>query len=282
VFAALGYKDKRAAAHPTSRFVQFAPNTTAWLDILQLLVQYRASVHEVMTTKTLTTLQYTREDYSTDTIVRFFQLLISESYIDFEVVDEDMARYSAVWNAVKSREAAELALDILAQAGVQFGRIYSDGRTSLHIAAEMAYTVRPLIHLYSQYGVTELNRQDRWGWTPLHYAIMSTSYSTRTSNCEKVKWLLQRGADPHLKGFLANQYHSQLHPSDLLDQPVTPLEYAATFRPGLYHRFLEDLRTTGKWPLDDMGNEKDIFFDAQEDLDEAIHTASVSYMQVSP
>jgi hypothetical protein len=64
--------------------VQFAPNATAWLDILQLLVQYQASVHEVMEIKTLTSLQFTRENYSSDTTVHCFQLLISESYVDLK------------------------------------------------------------------------------------------------------------------------------------------------------------------------------------------------------
>jgi hypothetical protein len=71
-------------------------NAIAWLDILQLLVQYQVSVHEVVRIKTLTTLQCTRENYSSDTIVRFYQLFISEYYVDFEVVDEDMGRKSAV------------------------------------------------------------------------------------------------------------------------------------------------------------------------------------------
>lgn len=277
VFAALGYRDKRASAHPISRFVQFAPNTTTWLDILQLLVQYQASVYEVMTTKTLTTLHYTRKEYSSDTIVRYFHLLRSESYVDFDVVDEDIGRFSAVYNAIMSREAASLAIDILVQAGVKLERIYSDGRTALHIAAEMAYTAEPLMHLYSKHGVTEVNRQDKWGWTPLHYAVMSSSYRTER-RCGKVKWLLQRGADPHLKGLQEDRDDPHLHSSDLLNQSVTPLEYAATFQPHTYRHFIEDMKATGEWPLDDKGNEMDVFFDAHEYLDEACYTASTSYM----
>jgi hypothetical protein len=244
--------------------VQLAPLTTIWLDILQLLVRYGASVHEAMPYKTLTALQYSKENCDPEATVHFFRLLLSESYVDFDVADEQGARCSALWNAVRSREAAASALDTLAHAGVQLGRVYADGRTALHIAAELAYDTEGLKHLYLKHGMTELNRQDKWGWTPLHYAIMSTSYQRRIPRCAKVQWLLANGANPHIQGL--KKVRGDYHPSELLNQPVTPLEYAATFRPRIYRRFSNDMRATGMWPMDQKGQEHDVFFDTHEEL----------------
>jgi hypothetical protein len=259
VFASLGYKDK--AARITPRFVQLAPNTTIWLEMLQLLVQYEASVHEVMADKTMTTLSYTRESYDPETIVRYFQLLLAESYVDFNLFDNDMGQCSALWNAIRSCEFSASAIDILAQNGVQLNKVFPNGRNALHMAAEMGFDAEALMHLYSNHGIKELNRQDQWGWTPLHYAVASSSYQHR--NCAKVRFLLKNGADPHLKG--ANTFRRDYHPSEIYSEPISPLEYAGTLMSHIYRRFSDDMKATGTWPLTKEGEEVDIFFDTYED-----------------
>jgi hypothetical protein len=259
VFASLGYRDK--AARPTHRLVQFAPNTTIWLEMLQLLVQYGASVHEIMAGKTMTTLSYTRESYDPETTVRYFQLLLAESYVDFNVFDNDLGQCSALWNAIRSREYSVPAIDLLAQTGVQLNKVFQNGRNVLHMAAEMGFDAEALMHLYSNHGVTEVNRQDQWGWTPLHYAAASSSYQHR--NCAKVRFLLEKGADPHLKG--TNMSRGDHHPSEMYSEPISPLEYAGTLMPHIYRHFSDDMRATGTWPLTKEGNEVDVFFDTYED-----------------
>lgn len=75
-------------------------------------------MHKVMAEKTVTTLRYYRESYTTETTIRYFQLLLSESYVDFDVVDDQNGQCSALWNAIRSCEAAAKAIDMLAQAVV--------------------------------------------------------------------------------------------------------------------------------------------------------------------
>jgi len=270
VFASLGYRDK--AARISHRLVQLAPDTTIWLEMLQLLVEYGASVHEVMADKTMTTLSYTRESYDPETTVRYFQLLLAESYVDFNLFDNDMGQRSALWNAIRSREASASSIDILAQAGLQLNKVFPNGRNALHMAAEMGFDAEALMHLYSNHGVTELNRQDQWGWTPLHYAVASSSYQHR--NCAKVRFLLEKGANPYLKG--ANSFRGDHHPSEKYSEPISPLEYAGTLKPHIYRRFSDDMRATGTWPLTEEGEEVDIFFDTDEDTSSFYFTCAGS------
>ena len=226
-----------------------------------MLIQSGASIHEVVGNKTISTLNLHRDDYDPQAFPSFIRLLLLEGYHDFSLVDT--LGFSAVSNSIRSRGCAIEAIDLLASGGVDFTKVFPDGRTVLHIAAEMSINKEVLEHLYTKYNVTDVNKQDRWGLSPLHYAIFSSSNRLTTSTCRKARFLLEKGADPTIRGHVKS-LSPQLHSHDL----VTTCEYSAALGPKVYEKFLKDLRVTGNlgMAMEEGDDEDEQFHDAQEHL----------------
>lgn len=165
---------------------------------------------------------------------------------------------------MRSGDVTIPALEFLAHCGVKLDEALPDGRTALHLAAELASTVSPLAHLCQKYGMGNIDRRDQWGWTALHYAV--GSYSNREDNlpCGKVRFLLEKGADPHLRG---NGLRTRpLHVSNWVGEPVSPLEYSKYLGPDVYNRFVADMRAAGHAVADEEDGEQDEFHDAVESI----------------
>jgi ankyrin repeat protein len=226
--------------------------------MLHILTQYGASVHEVVSDRTITTLNVSRETYKSETTLRYFRILRDEGYVDFNLANDQ--GLSALLTAVRSNGMACQAIDFLASSGVSVSRINADGRTALHFAAEMATDVEPLRHLFEIYNINEVNRQDIWGWTPLHYAVVSQARMVNRDN-GKIGFLLQKGADPLIMG--RRVLTGRSHISHLVSEGVTPLHWAAIVGPDMERRFLEHTRAAG-WVLNDEDDVGEAFYDAQE------------------
>lgn len=248
---------------PGCPYVQLPPPTTKWLQIFHLLTQYHASVHELAGEKTMTMMKIIGENYEPETTIRFFRILEEEKYADFDLQDKN--GWSAVLIALGSHDVATRAIDMLASMGVPIGRIYEDGKTALHHAASYSSKVDTLKHLYETYGLTEVNRQDQYGWTPLHYAIGSAYYKKDGHRCEKVRYLLKMGADPYIKSpeIFFGVHHSSNRPS--LKDPVSPIEWAAANGPQVASQFHQDMIAAGLHPLNEE-NIEEVFHDALEQV----------------
>ncbi|CAI6286616.1 unnamed protein product [Periconia digitata] len=261
IFKATGYKDKRLEKNSNRRYVQLPPPTTKWLDILDLLIQNHASVHEVVGEKTMTTMKIVGANYQPETTIRFFRMLAEEKYTDFDLLDH--SGLSAVVTALSSRDLSIRAIDMLVAKGINIKRIYEDGRTALHYAAMNSSNVDVLKHLHEIHGLTEIDRQDHYGWTPLHYAIGSPYYMDRNYQCGLVVYLLKMGADPYIKGQgVLPRMHPQFRPPSL-DDHISPFEWAAESGCHVALQFRRDMIDAGLDPPHDEDLE-DVFHDAVE------------------
>ncbi|KAF2802351.1 uncharacterized protein BDZ99DRAFT_469090 [Mytilinidion resinicola] len=150
---------------------------------------------------------------------------------------------------------------VLFQAGVQMARVLPDGRTLLHFAAELADDVDVLREVYERYDVREVNRQDKYGWSPLHYSITSHSHRPRNGACRKIRYFLGKGADSSVKGvgLILCQMGLPFHGS-----ARDAYELSSALGPELHAKFLEALEVTGIPGVDDLDNEA--FEDAEETL----------------
>ncbi|KAF2476990.1 ankyrin [Lindgomyces ingoldianus] len=260
VFAALGFKGRRKSAGRQSPFIQFPPKTDAWLDTLRLLTENGASVHDIVGNRAITMLNLNRDTYHEETTLRFFYILRQECYVDFDLVSDQGP--SALLMAIRSGTTACTAIDFLAKNGVNLQQIYHDGRTALHIAAEMTSNSDSLKHLYNVYGLHEVNRQDQWGWTPLHYAVGSEGLSPNAKS-SNVLFLLNKGADPHILG--RRVFLQRSHASSLLTTAVTPMQYANLLGNDIRRRVLDHLASNWVSEMSAEEVEEDIFFDAEEE-----------------
>ncbi|KAJ5740811.1 ankyrin [Penicillium malachiteum] len=77
--------------------------------------------------------------------------------------------------------------------------VFDNGQSPLHLAAEIADNVAVLEYLCNQGFLDDLDRQEVWGWTPLHYGIMS-AFLWKDPSIEKVRFLLSKGAKINIKG----------------------------------------------------------------------------------
>ncbi|KAI8945685.1 ankyrin repeat-containing domain protein [Xylaria longipes] len=191
VFAALGMK-----APGKSHFLQLAPKWSSWLECLRLLALHNASIHEVVHGKTLGMLsvfsQY-RNAVADDHTLDYINFLRSEDYVDFDTVDRQ--GWSTLGLALQSPTQGPRAIQILKGLGVNISRILDDGRSYLSIALEATKDIGILQYLYDNGCAPHLNRQDRWGWTPLHYGGFAESAANRDSRFPKLLFLLEKGAN---------------------------------------------------------------------------------------
>ncbi|OIW28315.1 ankyrin [Coniochaeta ligniaria NRRL 30616] len=175
----------------------FPPLHNSWLDIFRLLVKHGASVHEVVFNKSLSTLDVVTQHPIQPRTLEFFHILHEEGYMDFEMTDRES--WAAIVIAARSRNDALGAMKFLAGIGVNIHRIFPDGRTALHFAAEFCQDDQLLAYLCASCDPALVNRQDSRMWTPLHYSLISEYHGAVTVPFAKVKCLLKYGADPEIK-----------------------------------------------------------------------------------
>ncbi|KAK3361617.1 ankyrin repeat-containing domain protein [Lasiosphaeria ovina] len=147
------------------------------LDVVRLLVNHNASVHEVVCGKSLTMLTIIYPTTRPRTL-ELFHLLQNELYNDFE--SGDLNLYSAFANALSSGESSVDCLKFLKAAGADFSRLSTDEsgqKCLLHLAANYSTEAGPIDYVFSSCDGSYVNRQDSCGWTPLHYAIASSFHS---------------------------------------------------------------------------------------------------------
>jgi hypothetical protein len=231
--------------------------------MIRLLVKHGASVHETIGDRTIGTLTLHRSEYSCETLVEMIRFLISECYTDFNFVDN--RGYSIHVNVARNEGRAVEAFDLLASAGMSAAKIFPDGRSLLHLAAEHACKADFLEHLYNKYGLQDVNKQDRWGWTPLHWAFRAMAVhvgkrnlSKREKIWKKVAFLLRNGADAGIRARpLALAWYADKWDSDT----ISVFEYASLIGDGVRERLEKYVEEAKEW----RNNEADdIFYDAEE------------------
>src|SRR5689334_7772891 len=85
VFASVGFQD--TSTRKRQSVVQCAPASSCWLDILSLLVDHGASIHESVFGRTLTMAYLDCATTQSWSRLRFLRLLGDEYYQDFDGVD---------------------------------------------------------------------------------------------------------------------------------------------------------------------------------------------------
>jgi hypothetical protein len=250
IFAVVGMR-----ARSNSPLPQIPPEWESWFDALQLLVKHGGSVHEVVYNRPLATCLIARNDRE-PRILDFFRLLLSENYYDFGAVVGSKS-FSAVQNAIRARGQAYPALKMLTAAGVDVSKLMDDGRSPLHVAAEVAYDVKALEYLCANGSLGDINRQDKWGWTSLHYSILSEYYGSCPVSFAKVQFLLSQGADPNIKAETPLPY---LIHKGIPETPFTPAELCSSLKPTILSGYVEALKANGHVVPSDL--EDEVFFDA--------------------
>ncbi|KAI0465779.1 ankyrin repeat-containing domain protein [Xylaria cf. heliscus] len=190
IFAALEMK-----APGRSRFLQQAPRWKSWFECVRTLASYNASIHEVVHGKTLGMLSvfsHYRNSATDDHTLDYIHFLRSEHYVDFDTVDRQ--GWSTLGLALQSPTQGLKAIQVLQGLGVNLSRILDDGRSYLCIALEATKDITILQHIYENGCAPHLNRQDQWGWTPLHYCIFAESGGSCNSGLPKLRFLLEKGA----------------------------------------------------------------------------------------
>ena len=246
-------------------FSQLPPRWSSWFDAFKLLIDFGASVHEDVCDRAISTLNLTQGHNtflsSTEpSAIEFFSVLHDESYSEFDVTGAGV--WSAILTAIRTKTRGPESLQFLHKVGVDLARVFDTGQCSLHLAAELAYDVEMLEYLCSTSAIENINRQDEWEWTPLHYAVASGYYGHREIALDKVKCLLRHGADLNIKG----KEHPLLFREFPSQEAFTPLELSKLVGSSFHYRF-EEAATSGTATMQEALGERDeeSFFDALED-----------------
>ena len=133
--------------------------------MLKTLLQHGASVHENIVGKSMTKAFLSRDSYDPQVLLRYFRLLLSESYTDLDACNNQGR--CAFTNAIRSGKAATASIYFLAREGVQLSRILADGKNVLHLSASIAMDSTPIKRIYESHGITEVNRLMGLGTTSL-------------------------------------------------------------------------------------------------------------------
>ncbi|KAJ6036180.1 hypothetical protein N7540_000459 [Penicillium herquei] len=234
IFAAAGMSlDK------TKHYAHLPPRWDSWLKAFDLLVKHGASVHEINGGKTLSMLNINSPFLEHQTMP-YFQILLSEGYMYWESVS--WGAWSAMSIAIRTKNNALQALKFLVKNGLDMNRVFANGQSPLHLAAEIADDVAVLEYLCTQGCLDDLNRQDAWGWTPLHYAIMG-AHLWRDPDIEKVRFLLLKGANINIKGRPRDAFGFLL--DKLPADGFTPGQMCRVLNKALYERFERDVKMVG-------------------------------------
>lgn len=220
-------------------FPQIPPKWDSWVEALKLLVRHGASVHEAVCERTLSMLNINHSQE--ERTIEFFNVLISEGYTYWETAHK--FGWSAVLTAIRTRKDSLQALQLLQRTGTDIARILSDGRSPLHLAAELADDAGILEYLYDAGCSNDLNRQDVWGWTPLHYSIFAAS---RNPSCPqslgKIKFFFDKGADFDIKG----RRRPLLSPDRMTEDEFTPGQLCKALDCSLHSQLVDIARTAGR------------------------------------
>ncbi|OCK95014.1 ankyrin [Cenococcum geophilum 1.58] len=250
VFAVVGMNPRRS-----QHFEQLPPTWDYWLDTLRLLIRYGASTNEIVRGRSLAGLNIARHDESSE-VLPFLRLLAVEDSIDHNSTADDPS-WPVVKNAVKSGTDAVDALKLLQACGVSITRVLADGRTVLHLAAHHCQDDETLSYLLATGCAADINRQDQWGWTPLHYAVLARTSADGPRPYSKAIMLIRNGADPSIKGRMnpgsSYQYYSE---------EFTGLELLEYVRYTRFELFMNVLNSSGI----EIGSSAntDAFYDAEE------------------
>ncbi|RDK39596.1 ankyrin [Aspergillus phoenicis ATCC 13157] len=220
-------------------FPQLPPVWECWLDALRLLVNYGASINEVVRRKSFSMLNLVRADKECP-VLELFQFLLAEGYYGFHDTDEN--GYCAVFNALQATQDSLQCLKLLRAAGVSMNGVFEDGRSILHLAAEFSYNVGDLEFIYDNGGYEDLNRQDKWGWTPLHYAVTGSMRIRSEDPLQKVKFLLEKGADCSIQGRPIPHYYGEITCSDQFN----PADLAREIGCQIPKELGEDMESSGE------------------------------------
>jgi hypothetical protein len=117
-------------------FPQLPPKNPLWMDVIRLLADYDASVHDVVHGNSLNTLNLVWHQYEHRTL-EFFHFLQDQCYVDFGAEKDD--GWSAFTSAFRSVGSSLECLKFLEESGIDFSRISADGRSLLHFGAELAH-----------------------------------------------------------------------------------------------------------------------------------------------
>jgi ankyrin repeat protein len=239
--------------------MQLPPQWESWLDAARILVDNDASVHEIVHGQMVGSVNILHPQ-KPDKTLEYLNLLKETGYMEFGMVDG--RGFSALRSAIRSPSHALNAIRVLQQLNVDLQKILDDGRSFLHIAAELAPGVEVLEYVYSNGCEQYTNRQDNYGWTPLHWCVSSTSphAGSGMDPLAKFKFLLSKGADLAIKA-----KESPLMPWGFYDyQRFTPLDLAEANEPDLFRDILLEARNQPSLnDNDDLG----IFYDAVETLE---------------
>jgi Ankyrin repeats (3 copies) len=219
---------------------QLPPRNPMWMEIIRLLVEYNASVHDVVNGRSLTTLNLIWHQNRNRTL-EFFTLLQDQYYVDFGA--GHIGSWTAFTSAFRSVGSSSECLKFLdKKAGLDFSSIGADGRSLLHLGAEIAHEPEAIEYLCNVCPLDYINRQDDFGWTALHYAILFESLHKPRESLAKVKLLLRRGADPYTKTTQLPWFCAGIGTD--VDQ-LTAFELCETLPSDQYEHFLEIVKECG-------------------------------------
>lgn len=179
-------------------YEQFPPTWNRWLEVLRVLIKYGASTNEIVRGRSLAGLNIA-QPHDTSQILPYLCLLAAEDALDLDPEVEGV-RWPVLKNVLSAGTDAVAALDLVKASGLPLMNVLEDGRTALHLGAFYCSDDKAIACLLTSECGTYINRQDHWGWTPLHYAIMDPKSAEGQNPYSKAVRLLQYGADASIKG----------------------------------------------------------------------------------
>ncbi|KAH6892431.1 ankyrin repeat-containing domain protein [Thelonectria olida] len=234
VFCALGMNQRRDGEIP-----QIPPSNQSWLDILRSLIEYDGSVHETACGRSLSMLNLVNDNLAPRTL-EFFHILQDQYYTDFESVH--IRGWSAFLNALRSKGSSLECLKFLEKAGLDFSRVFADGRCLLHLAAELSFETDAVQFLCDTCPPDYINRQDDLGWTPLHYGLVFNFFQQPKEPLAKIRCLVLNGADPTIEATCTSRFSKTM---GMDQEKFTSFELGKGLRSDLYVEFLGILEEHG-------------------------------------
>ncbi|KAI0377677.1 ankyrin repeat-containing domain protein [Hypomontagnella monticulosa] len=234
VFCALGMNPGRH-----KRFIQLPPRNESWIAILRLLIDHNASVHEIVHGRSLTTLNLISN--TRPQTLEFFRLLSDEFYDDFDACHRTC--YSAASNALRSGASALDCLKALKKSELDFSRLFPDGKSLIHLAAEYSCNADVLDYICANCPRDYINLRDSFGWTALHYGMASEVLGSAQMPLTKLRLLIKRGASPSIDA----TYHPLFSRLLKMESPdrCSCFEISQKLKSHLYEGFIDILQDSG-------------------------------------
>ena len=238
-----------------SYFEQLPPTWDRWFDALRLLIKHGAEVHETVNGRNLASLNIERDGLPSKTL-DFLRLLAAEDALQLDVMS-GCDGWPALHTALVCDSTAVDALKVLSSSGIQLSKVMDNGKSALHVSARLSASCDALEYLCAVGCSGYINRQDQWGWTPLHYAVASRNSAEVTIShtpYAKVLMLLQKGANPTIR---SSQNAMKIY-GPLLGS-FTAYEFLRQVRPARFKMLVEVLRHAGIKIGDE--EEEDVFYE---------------------